>query len=85
MITDLDKKKSSNIDFEEFLDMMTARMSDKDTREDITKVSRLFDDDGTGKITLKILEGLLRSSVRRWQMKNCKKWLTAQIRMETAP
>jgi Ca2+-binding EF-hand superfamily protein len=65
MITDLDKKKSSNIDFEEFLDMMTARMSDKDTREDITKVSRLFDDDGTGKITLKILEGLLRSSVRR--------------------
>jgi hypothetical protein len=28
---------------------------------------------------------LLRSSVRRWQMKNCKKWLTAQIRMETAP
>ena len=44
MITDLDKNKSGNIDFEEFLDMMTARMSDKDTREDIGKVFRLFDD-----------------------------------------
>ena len=35
MITELDKNKSGNIDFEEFLDMMTARMSDKDTYEDI--------------------------------------------------
>ena len=48
MISDLDKNKSGTIDFEEFLDMMTARMSDKDTREDISKVFRLFDDDGTG-------------------------------------
>ena len=52
MITDLDKNKSGNIDFEEFLDMMTARMSDKDTREDIEKVFRLFDDDCTGNITI---------------------------------
>ena len=56
MITDLDKNKSGNIDFEEFLDMMTARMSDKDTREDIGKVFRLFDDDETGKITFKNLK-----------------------------
>ena len=53
--TDLDKNKSGNIDFEEFLDMMTARMSDKDTREDISKVFRLFDDDCTGTITLRNL------------------------------
>ena len=52
MITDLYKNKSGNIDFEEFLDMTTARMSDKDTREEITKVFRLFDDDGTSNITL---------------------------------
>merc|ERR1712170_151133 len=32
MINDLDKNKSGNIDFDEFLDMMTARMSDRDTR-----------------------------------------------------
>ncbi len=35
--------------------MTTARMSDKDTKEDITKVFRLFDDDGTSNITLRNL------------------------------
>ena len=43
--SDLDKDGSGAIDFDEFLDMMTARMSDKDSREDIGKVFRLFDDE----------------------------------------
>ena len=60
MISDLDANKSGTIDFEEFLDMMTARMSDKDTREDINKVFRLFDDDSTGQITLKNLRRVAR-------------------------
>ena len=34
---------------------MTARMSDKDTREDINKVFRLFDEDKTEFITIKNL------------------------------
>jgi Ca2+-binding EF-hand superfamily protein len=34
--------------------MMTARMSDKDTREDISKVLRIFYDDTSGSITLRI-------------------------------
>ncbi|GLE08444.1 hypothetical protein PINS_up019627 [Pythium insidiosum] len=38
MIGDIDKDGSGSIDFEEFLDMMTAKMSDKDSREDIQKV-----------------------------------------------
>ena len=38
MIADIDKDGSGTIDFDEFLDMMTAKMSDKDTREDISKV-----------------------------------------------
>ena len=58
MITDLDKNKNNSIDFEEFLDMMTARMSDRDTREDINKVFRLFDDDGTGTIILNLISWL---------------------------
>ncbi|KAF4040379.1 EF hand [Phytophthora infestans] len=37
MIGDIDKDGSGSIDFEEFLDMMTAKMSDKDSREDIQK------------------------------------------------
>merc|ERR1712045_515438 len=52
MVSDLDADGSGAIDFEEFLDMMTARMSDKDTKEDIDKVFRLFDDDKTGTITI---------------------------------
>lgn len=56
MIADIDKDGSGTIDFEEFLDMMTAKMSDKDTREDIQKVFNLFDDDQTGKISLRNLK-----------------------------
>merc|ERR550514_2585076 len=44
MIQDLDK----------FLDMMCARVN-KDNPEDIKKIFRLFDDDSTGKISLKNL------------------------------
>ena len=54
MNSDLDKIINESIDFEKFLDMMTARMSDKDTREDISKVLRLFYDDTSGSITLRI-------------------------------
>lgn len=56
MIADIDKDGNGTIDFEEFLDMMTAKMSDKDTREDIQKVFNLFDDDQTGKISLRNLK-----------------------------
>lgn len=52
MIGDIDKDGSGEIDFDEFLDLMTARMSDKDSKEDIQKVFTLFDDDKTGFITL---------------------------------
>jgi centrin-1 len=55
MVSDLDKDGSGAIDFDEFLDMMTARMSDKDTKDDIAKVFRLFDDDKTGYISIKNL------------------------------
>ena len=55
MISDLDRNRSESIEFEGFLDMMTARMSDKDSRDDISKVFRLFDDDNSGVITLRNL------------------------------
>lgn len=74
MIADIDKDGNGSIDFDEFLDMMTAKMvtlfnsptflvnshfglqSDKDTREDIQKVFNLFDDDQSGKISLRNLK-----------------------------
>merc|ERR1719219_562296 len=55
MIADIDKDGSGTIDFQEFLEMMTTKMSEKDSREEILKAFRLFDDDETGFITLKNL------------------------------
>jgi len=55
MISDIDKDGSGTIDFNEFLEMMTSKMSERDSREEILKAFRLFDDDETGKITLKNL------------------------------
>jgi len=56
MISDIDKDGSGAIDFEEFLDMMTAKISDKDSKEDIQKVFNLFDADSKGSITLRDLK-----------------------------
>merc|ERR1711972_1081826 len=55
MINDIDKDGNGAIDFSEFLEMMTQKMSEKDSKEEILKAFRLFDDDETGFITLKNL------------------------------
>ena len=56
MISDIDKDGSGTIDFDEFLQMMTAKMGERDSREEIMKAFRLFDDDETGKISFKNLK-----------------------------
>lgn len=56
MVADIDKDGSGTIDFEEFLAMMTVKMSERDSREEIMKAFRLFDDDETGKISFKNLK-----------------------------
>merc|ERR1719453_571893 len=55
MVSDVDNDGNGTIEFAEFLSMMTATMGEKDSREDIEKVFKLFDDDGTSKITFKNL------------------------------
>merc|ERR1712006_63400 len=55
MVTDVDNDGNGTIKFAEFLMMMTAKMGEKDTREDIEKVSKLFDDDNTNKISFRNL------------------------------
>merc|ERR1719388_344534 len=52
MIAELDADGSGEIEFDEFLDMMTARISDKNSREDIERVFKLFDSDRTGEVSL---------------------------------
>merc|ERR1711982_311327 len=45
MVTDVDNDGNGTIEFAEFLAMMTGKMGEKDTREDIEKVFKLFDDE----------------------------------------
>merc|ERR1712188_309233 len=42
MVTDVDNDGNGTIEFVEFLSMMTAKMGEKDTREDIEKVFKLL-------------------------------------------
>ena len=56
MIRDADKDNSGVIDFPEFLDMMTQKLSDRDPKDEMLKAFRLFDDDETGKISFKNLK-----------------------------
>merc|ERR1712036_21045 len=45
MVSDVDNDGNGTIEFTEFLQMMTGKMGEKDSREDIEKVFKLFDDD----------------------------------------
>ena len=55
MIKDMDEDGNGVIEFDEFLDMMTARISDANPRDDLERVFKLFDDDRTGEITVENL------------------------------
>ncbi len=56
MISDIDKDGNGTIDYSEFLEMMTTKMSEKDSREEILKAFRLFDDEEKGKISFRNLK-----------------------------
>merc|ERR1719247_2076568 len=51
MVSDVDNDGNGTIEFTEFLGMMTAKIGEKDSREDIEKVFKLFDNDSSNKIT----------------------------------
>lgn len=51
MIADLDRLGSS-IDFDQFLDAITEKLGDKESRNGIEKIFELFDDDRSGSINL---------------------------------
>ena len=44
MINELDKDQSGQIDFQEYLDLMTHRVSGRDSREALSKVFKLYDE-----------------------------------------
>ena len=56
MIAELDSvENSSGINFESFLDAITARLGNKETKEGIFRIFELFDDDKSGTINLQNL------------------------------
>ena len=57
MFIDMDKDLSSaTVSYEEFIEMVTPRMLNRDSRDEIMKVFALFDDDNTGSISFKNLK-----------------------------
>ena len=56
MIAEIDKEGSGKLSYNDFLTLMTVKMAEKDTKEEILKAFRLFDDDETGTISFKNLK-----------------------------
>merc|ERR1711957_424054 len=50
MVSDLDADGSGEIEFGEFLDVMCAKISDRNTMEEIDRVFKLFDKDRNGSL-----------------------------------
>ena len=56
MFREVDKDLSHSLSFEEFVRIMESRVKSKDSREEIYKVFKLFDEDNSGKISFKNLK-----------------------------
>jgi len=56
MLSDIHKEPTDHIDFHEFVQMMSGKMGERDTEEEIMKVFMLFDEDNTGFITFRNLK-----------------------------
>merc|ERR1712139_714552 len=53
MVREMDKDGDATVDFEEFCVMLAEKMNQKDGKEELLKGFKLFDDDNTGRISMK--------------------------------
>lgn len=60
MIAQVDKEGKGVIEYSDFADLMSAKIAERDPREEILKAFKLFDDDNTGKISLRNLKRVAR-------------------------
>lgn len=60
LVADIDPDCLGKLSFEEFLNIMSVKMLEKDPKEEILRAFRLFDDDETGKISFKNLKRVAR-------------------------
>ncbi|KMZ67739.1 Caltractin [Zostera marina] len=58
MIADVDKDGSGSIDLEEFTYMMTAKMGERDTKDELRKAFQIIDHDKNGKISVQDISSI---------------------------
>ena len=56
MISEADPHSEGVVSFENFMELMTTKMAERDPREEMLKAFRLFDEDETGRISFKNLK-----------------------------
>lgn len=60
IILDVDRNGTGTIDYNDFLEVMTVKMQERDPVEEMKKAFKLFIDDDSEKITLKHLKKVAR-------------------------